>query len=368
MHRWTQAVLVALLVFGCAAVRSQGAAQLEKELMAAAEREPNNVRAAGALGEFYFHQQKWQASAHWLEKAYALSNDDAALGYDLALAWMQSGEPAKAKAQITAMQAWQESAKLHSLMAEVDDRSGAYREAAEEYHRAAELEPTEEHIFDLATYLVQHKQYVGALDDAIKFYRYGVQQYPRSAQMRVGLGVALYAASEYDEAVRVLCEAVDMDPKDHRPLEFLGRASKVSPALAQAVDERLKGFAERYPENAAANYFYALALWERGGGAQGQGVEAIVRLLKKAEMLEPNWYEPHYQLGVVYEFEQRNADALREMRRAVTIDPEFFPAHYRLAMLYQRAGQRAEAQAEAATVQRLKAKDEGETSHHDVTE
>ncbi len=368
MHACRQAALVVLLALGSTAVCAQTTPAREQELLSAAQHEPGNVRAAAALGEYYFHEKRWTASAQWLGKAYALSQSDAAIGYDLALAWMNAGALDKAKAQVNALQQSQDSAKLHSLMAEIDDRSGADRDAALEYHRAAELEPTEDHIFDLATYLLQHKQYVGALDDAIKFYRYGVEKYPRSARMRVGLGVALYAASNYDDAVKVLCEAVDLDPKDTRPLQFLGRASRVSPALAPDVDARLKDFAMRYPENAAADYFYALALWERGGGEQGQHVDEIEQLLRKAERIDPKWYEPHYQLGVVYESQSRYADALAEMKRAAAIDPEYFPAHYRLAMLYQRAGLHAEAQKEAALVQRLKAKDADGGSRHDVTE
>ncbi len=119
-----------------------------------------------------------------------------------------------------------DSAKLHSLLAAVEDRRGNYVDAAKEYHRSAELEPTESNIFDLATFLLQHKKYVGFLDDSIKFFRYGVSKFPHSSQMMVGLGVALYAANEYDEAVRVLCAAVDLDPSDRRPIQFLGRATK----------------------------------------------------------------------------------------------------------------------------------------------
>jgi len=368
VHRSTKAALQLLLVLSGTVTLAQSASQQELALQAAAQREPNDVRSIAALGEYYFHEQKWAASARWLTSAYALSNGDTKLGHDLALSWMQAGALDKAKAQIDTMQEKGESAKLHALMAEVDDRSGAYQEAAREYHRAAEMEPTEPRIFDLATYLVQHKQYVGALDDAIKFYRYGVQQFPQSAQMRVGLGVALYAANEYDEAVRVLCEAVDLDPKDPRPLQFLGRASRVSPELAHEVDARLKEFADRYPENAAANYFYALSLWERGGGTQGRGQDVIERLLRRAEELDSKWYEPHYQLGVVYESEQRYADAVRELKQAVTIDPEFFPAHYRLAVLYKRTGEKTRAAAEGETVRRLKAKENENGSRHEVTE
>ena len=182
----------------------------------------------------------------------------------------------------------------------------------------------------------------------------------------VGLGVALYASEQYEEAVRVLCAAVDMDPTDRRPIQFLGRARRVSPELAGEVDRRLQDFAERYPENAATNYFYALSLWERGGGQEQRNLDKIQGLLRKAELLSPRWYEPHYQLGVLYEAEKRYADAIREMREAVNIDPDFFPAHFRLAVLYNRTGKRLQATAEAAAVKQLKEKDNEDEAAHDV--
>jgi tetratricopeptide (TPR) repeat protein len=229
------------------------------------------------------------------------------------------------------------------------------------------MEPSESNIFDLATFLLQHKKYVGALDDSIKFFRYGVTQFPQSSQMMVGLGVALYAANDYDEAVRVLCAAVDLDPRDRRPIQFLGRASRVSPELAEAVERRLRDFVDRYPDNAATNYFYALSLWERGGGQQGRNLERIEQLLRKAESLSPEWYEPHYQLGVVYQTEQRYPEAIHEMKRAVAIDPDFFPAHYRLAVLYNRVGEKANAATEVLTVKRLKERENEDETTHDVT-
>jgi tetratricopeptide (TPR) repeat protein len=338
-------------------------AEKERELLQAAQRDPNNLQVAGSLGEFYFHSEQWPQSVRWLSRAYQLSGGEATVGYDLAFALKEAGDLDAARRQVQQMLNKVDTAKLHSLMAEIEDRQGAYVDAVKEYHRAAELEPSESNIFDLATFLLQHKKYVGFLDDSIKFFRYGVAQYPRSSQMMVGLGVALYANNEYDEAVRVFCSAIDLDPNDRRPIQFLGRASRVSPELAQEVDRRLQDFAQRYPENAAANYFYALSLWERGGGEQGRGLDKIERLFRKAESLAPEWYEPHYQLGVVYEVLQRYGDAIGEMNRAVKIDPDFFPAHYRLAVLYNRVGQRTAAAAEASAVKRLKEKDSDETSH-----
>ena len=45
-------------------------------------------------------------------------------------------------------------------------------------------------------------------------------------------------------------------PEEFDKPEFLGMARKVSPQLAEEVDQRLKDFAERYPQNAAANYLF----------------------------------------------------------------------------------------------------------------
>lgn len=341
----------------------------ERQLLQAAERDPRDPRAAGALGEFYLREQKWKPGADWLGKAYVLSGKNDAIEYDLAYALTQAGDLDKAQALIEELASRKDTPRLHSLLGDVEVRRGDLVSAAREYHRAAELEPSEANIFELATFLLQHRKYIGALDDSIKFFQYGVTQYPRSARMMIGLGVAQYAATEYDQAVRDFCSAVDLDPTDQRPIQFLGRASKVSPSLASEVDRRLEDFAQRYPQSAAANYFYALSLWERGGGREGQGQDKIEVLLKRAETISPRWYEPHYQLGVLYQAQKRYPEAVREMQKAVEIDPDFYPAHYRLALLYHWVGKRSASAAEAALVENLKKKEDSEdVSAHDVTQ
>jgi len=122
----------------------------------------------------------------------------------------------------------------------VSEKSGDYKAAAAEYHRAAQLDPSENNIFDLASFLLQHPNYEGFLDNALKFFQYGVEKYPRSAKMTVGLGVALYAEGKYDDAVRTLCAAVDLDPTDPKPFQFLGKVSTASPARIPEIRDRLQ--------------------------------------------------------------------------------------------------------------------------------
>lgn len=268
-------------------------------------------------------------------------------------------------AQSTGSSANHNSARAHSRFAEIEESRGNAANAVQEYYQAAQIDPSESNIFDLANCLLQHKKYAGYLPAAVKYFRYGVSKYPQSSRLMVGLGVALYASQEYDEAVKVLCAAVDLDPTDQRPVTFLGMARKVSPDLAVQVDQRLRAFAQRYPENPAANYEYAMSLWDRGGGEQGKNLQEIENLLASSAKESPKWYEPHYQLAIVYGSEKRYPDAIREMRLATELEPAFKPAHFQLATLYKRVGDNAHAAEEAARAKALdNAQIKSETLQH----
>jgi len=331
----------------------QGAGREANTIIEAARRNPRDGKLAAAAGYYFFRREQWIQSVVWLAKAYELSGHDQEIGYDLASARLQLGDREAAKQQLNEMSKRTETSRLHSLMGELQEQSGEYSAAAREYYRAAELEPSESNIFDLANFLLQHKKYSGYIPESMKFFRFGVEKFPRSSKMMVGLGVALYASEEYDEAVKVLCAAVDLAPDDQRPVTFLGMARKVSPELAEQVDRRLEDFAERYPQNAAADYEYAVSLWDRGGGEQGRNLDRIEALLRQAIARAPKWYEPHYQLGLLYESKARPQEAIREMRKASSLEPVFKPAHFHLAVLYKRIGDKVRAAQESARARQL---------------
>ncbi len=347
-------LFAALAVCHCVAQPSGSVKPVQpgRSVAETARKNPDNLQLVTAAGEYYFHHGHWKESTEWLSRAFKLSGNDPTIGYDLAYARIQAGDLDTAQEQLEQMSAKDDTARLHSLLGELEERRGKASGAVHEYYRAAQIEPSESNIFDLANSLLQHKQYAGYLPESVKYFRFGVSKYPQSSKLLVGLGVALYASQEYDEAVKVLCAAVDLDPSDPRPVTFLGMARRVSPDLAGQVNERLRAFAKQYPENAAASYEYAMSLWD-GGGKQGQNIPDIERLLQRAVRLEPRWYEPHYQLGLVYGTAQRYTDAIREMRRAAELEPDFKPAHFQLAMLYKRVGDNAHAAEESARAKRL---------------
>jgi tetratricopeptide (TPR) repeat protein len=213
-------------------------------------------------------------------------------------------------------------------------------ETARQLERTARLDPSESNLFDLGSYLLQHAGFAPGLT----VFDYGVERFPKSARLRVGLGVALYSLRRYDEAVERLCQAVDLDPRDTKALDFLGKMYNISPQYAGEVAKRLARFVQLYPENASANYYYALTLGKRGES-----------YLLKALQLDPTLTDAHYQLGLLYEDIGARGKAVAQYEIAIRQRPGFSQAHYHLARLYQKSGKLDLAQKEFALLKMLKA-------------
>ena len=331
--------------------------QAEQTLLKAAKQNPNDFAAQRQLGEFYLQQNRLPEGIRYLEKALQLNPQDYDAGYDLSLAYLNAGDTVKASALLHQQITQRETAELDNLLAEVNEKSSDLKGAATEYYRAAELDPSEENIFDLASFLLQHRNYEGFLDNALKFFRYGVEKYPRSAKLTVGLGVTLYAEGQYDDAVKTLCAAADLDPADPRPFEFLGKVSTVSPAHIPEIRKRLEGFVHLYPNNGPALYYYAMSLWERPEGEPAADLAVIEGLLKKAIAADPALYEAHFQLGVLFQDQQKYSDAIREFNQTLTLRPDYNRAHYRLFLLYSRTHQKQLADQHLAILKQIKHED-----------
>jgi tetratricopeptide (TPR) repeat protein len=331
--------------------------EAERTLLQAAKQNPNDFAAQQRLGEFYLQQQRLSEGIVYLERAQRLNPQDYDSGYDLSLAYLNSGEVSKASAQLRSMIAQHETGELDNLLGEALDKSGDTKGAATEYYRAAQLEPSEENIFDLASFLLQHKTYEGFLNNSLAFFRYGVQKYPRSAKLTVGLGVALYADGRYDDAVQTLCAAVDLDPTDPKPFEFLGKVSTASPAHIPEIRKRLEAFVHLYPGNGPASYYYAMSLWQRAEGEPAADMATIQALLEKAIAADANFYEAHYQLGILYQDQQKYQDAIREFNQTLKLRPDYNRAHYRLFLLYTRTHQKQLAAEHLAMLKQIKKED-----------
>jgi tetratricopeptide (TPR) repeat protein len=229
-------------------------------------------------------------------------------------------------------------AESHHSRAVAEEKRGNVLEAAREYQRAAELDASENNLFDWGTDLLTHR----AAEQAIEVFAKGNRLFPGSARMLLGLGAALYARGSYDEAARRFFEAVDLNPRDPAPYVFLGRVQSVEITLLDGFFERLRRFAELAPGNALANYYYAAILWKRG---QDPETAARVKpLLETAVRLNPGLGDAYFQMGMVYADLKDFPKAIAAYQKA--IEAGTGDAHYRLAQAYQRSGEPVKARKE----------------------
>ena len=141
-----------LLLFAAPPTRGgaagQEAAAVERHLQQAVRAAPGSFEAQHNLGEFYIQQGRLKAAIPPLEKASAIDPSHYVNGYDLALAYLQLSRLPQAREQIRRLLQVRETAELHDLLGEVAEKSGDLAAAAEAYRRAAQMDPSEEHLFD----------------------------------------------------------------------------------------------------------------------------------------------------------------------------------------------------------------------------
>jgi tetratricopeptide (TPR) repeat protein/protocatechuate 3,4-dioxygenase beta subunit len=267
------------------------------------------------------------------------------------------------------------SAELHHRLGDVEERLQNPLEAVHEYQRAAKLDPSEPNLFDWGAELLAHR----ALEPATEVFTEGNRLYPKSTRMLVALGVAWYARGSYERAAQSLMSASDLAPGDPAPYLFLGKMQSGEIAPLERSVEYFARFARLQPENAIANYYYAVGLWKQLAGATNRQINndllaRIEALLLKAVQLDPKLAAAHLQLGILYSHRGDFARAISAYREAIAVDSDFedtlAETHYRLAQAYLRTGDRAKAKAELELHAALakQAKQHNESQHKAVQE
>jgi len=323
----------------------------EEQFKKALELEPQNYDANHNLGELYVRAGKVAAATPYLEQAQRIKPDSYDNGYDLALAYILTSHLADARQLLQNLLKQKDSAELHNLLGEVEEKDGKFVAAANEYELAAHLDPSESNLFDWGSELLLHR----TLEPAIQVFQTAAERYPSSPRVAIGLGIAYYSRGNYDDAVKSLLKAADLAPADPRVYPFLSRAYDSSPSQADEVIARFRRFAEQQPNNGRAQYYYAMSLW-KGKRTQDPNLDLtqISALLKKSIALDSTLAEAHLQLGNLYSDQQKYADSIPEYQRALELNSDLADAHYRLGQAYVRTGEKDRAQGQFQVYQKLR--------------
>jgi tetratricopeptide (TPR) repeat protein len=247
----------------------------------------------------------------------------------------------------------------------IEEKQGDPLQAVREYQHAAETNPSESNFFDWGAELLVHH----AVEPAIEVFTKGHRLFPDSARMLVGLGVAWYARGSYEQAALRLCEASDLNPGDANPYLFLGKIQSVETTQSEGLVERLQRFARLQPENALANYYYALSVWkQRKNLYDAQTAAQVESLLQKSVRLDPKLGLAYLQLGILYSDRKDFSQAISDYQKAIAATPRLEEAHYRLAQAYRRTGEQSKAQQELQLYDQLSKQtaEEVERERHEV--
>jgi tetratricopeptide (TPR) repeat protein len=312
-------------------------AATESSLRDAVAREPENFEANRQLGKLLVDNGRAAEGVPYLERASRLNPRDP---------------------------------ELHHLLGDVEEKLGNPLDAVREYQRAAELDPSEPNLFDWGTELLTHR----ALEPATEVFTKGNRQFPKSVPMLIALGVAWYARGSNDQAAQCLVNASDLAPDNPTPYLFLGKMQSVEGTPSEGSVERLRRFAQLQPDNALANYYYAVSLWKQSASAVDPGRDndrdtersaRVESLLQHAVHLDPKLGAAYLQLGILYSQRKDFSRAISAYRKAIEVNPEQVSresdetlevAHYRLAQAYLRTGDKAKAQQELKLHDRLSKK------------
>ncbi len=322
-----------------------------------ADLEPGNFDANHRLGALLVDSGKPGEALPYLERATQLNPSSYENSYELALAYASAGQYERARGDARALLAApnnsvQRQANVYQLLGEVEEKLGNPLEAVREYQRAAELDPSEPNLFDWGADLLLHR----AIEPAVEVFSKGNRLFPRSLRMLVGLGVALYARGAYEQAAQRLCEASTLNPDDTTPYLFMGKIESAETAQSPCMVESLARFATLQPDNALANYYYALSLSRRDAAQDAGHFAQAESLLKKAVHLNPKLGAAYLQLGILATGRRDFTNAIANYQQAIAADPELEQAHYRLAQAYSRIGESAKAQGEIQIYEQLSKK------------
>ena len=314
--------------------------------------EPKSYDANHNLGEFYVQTGKISQAQPLLDQAYTLNPAAYDNAYDLAMADFLLGKLGDARTVVLSLLQQKNTGELHNLLGQIDEKDGRFVAAANDFEAAAHLDPSEENLFAWGSEMLLHRTY----EPAITIFQRASEMYPKSPRILIGLGLALYSRGIYDKAVNALVAAADLNPNDARCYLFLSKAYNSSPLQADEVVERFRRYAQLQPNNALAQYYYAVSLW-KGKRVENSNLDigSIEALLKKAINLDDSLADAHLQLGNLYADQHEYGKSIPQYQRALQLDPDLSDAHYRLGTDLVHVGQREDAQKEFAVYQKLRA-------------
>jgi serine/threonine protein kinase/tetratricopeptide (TPR) repeat protein len=234
--------------------------------------DPNFGMAKAALGEAYWRKYWLSKQKQWTELAKRECDSAVKLG--------NAG------------------AAGHACLGLVNDGTGHYREAAVEFQRAIDLEPTNEDAYIGLALAFEHR---GAINEAEKAYQRAIESHPNSRYGYNSLGTFYLRRNEYEKALRMFQKVIELAPEGYGAYVNLGATYSNMGRYAEAIEP-----------------------------------------LKRSIVIRPS-YPAYVNLGTAYFGLNKFADAVAAYEEALKLNPRQYVTWGNLADAHYYSGQKKEA-------------------------
>jgi protein O-GlcNAc transferase len=296
--------------------------------------EPAAEQGHSALGAVLIRMGRTKEGIRELEKALAMKPSDGSAQMNLALAYEQSGEGAKALPLFAKVEAASKAEKLvlpSAVLASYARALAAGKQfpaAVAKMKEAVASDPRNAELQDeLGSLYAQHRDWANAK----RAFSAALEVNPEFAMAHLHLGIALQATQQ-PGALDELTKASQLAPQNAVIALQLGRALAAAGQDEQAIPI-LQHALEIDPGLTAATYQLGLALQRTGR------LQDAIPLLQKAAAAEPKNAEVLTNLGMALCQAQQAKDAVPILQRAVALTPENATGHQNLAAAYIQLSQ-----------------------------
>ncbi len=304
-----------------------------------------------ALALFYGDYGNWAEAGRW-EEAFARSGKADADAYVRSVSlYLQAEMPLRAIEVGREGLLHYNTAPLHNALGKAHSMAQQPLEGLLHLARAIHAQPYEESFhYDLGYFHLRQQDFMAATDAFLA----GRDYFDKSPAIELGLGIAAYGQSRFADAVDRFLRASELAPPMEQPHAFLGRLLQHAKDRLGDVEARMRIFHEQHSKNHFGPFLYGQVLLARLGARKDpEAMATIESLLRESIQRKEDFWESHYELGVLLEKKRDFRGAEEQFRRAAALNPDASKPHYRLARVHQRLGKSKEAKRERVLHQQI---------------
>ncbi len=297
-----------------------------------------------ALAMFHTDYGNWAEAAEWEERFARGERGDQDAYLRTVSLYLQADMPLKAAAVGQAALELGETGQLHNALGKAYAIANRPKEGLKHLRLAIEKMPYEESFhYDLGYFHLRRMDF----DAAAAAFRSGRTYFDKSAAIEIGLGIAAYGQRRFQDAVGHFLRSAELDPDLEQPHVFVGALLQHANDRINDIEARMRVFHQEFSKSHFGPFLYGKVLHAKLGTSRDPAtIASIETLLRESIERNDEFWESHYELGVLLEKKKDYSAAEQHLERAVDLNPDSSKPHYRLARVYQRLGKSKEARRE----------------------